>query len=79
MQKESFDEWIKEHADSIVNEVLKEAKNRQDDGEYRLYKGKTLINTYNNKEIAVHVAKKKGYTIRHVKQSITQPAEEEKT
>ena len=79
MQKESFDEWIKEHADSIVNEVLKEAKNRQDDGEYRLYKGKTLINTYNNKEIAVHVAKKKGYTIRHVKQTITQPAEEEKT
>ena len=78
-EKEGFEEWFEKHADAIVDEVLKEAKNRQDDGEYRLYKGKTLINTYNNKEIAVHVAKKKGYTIRHVKQSITQPAEEEKT
>ena len=78
-EKEDFDEWLGKHADNIVDEVLKQAYSKQNDGEYRLYKGKTLINTYNNKEIAIHIAKKKGYTIRHVKQSITQPAEEEKT
>jgi len=77
-ENETFDEWLTKHADSIVDEVLKSDTKNQD-GEYHLYKGNVLVNTYSNREVAIHVAKKKGYTIRHVKQSITQPAEEEKT
>ena len=76
--KETFDEWVEKHASDIVDEVLKSDTKNQD-VEYHLYKGNVLVNTYSNKEIAIRVAKKKGYTIRHVKQSITQPAEEEKT
>jgi len=72
-EKEDFDEWLGKHADNIVDEVLKQANSKQNDGEYRLYKGKTLINTYNNKEIAIHIAKKKGYTIRHVKKNTILP------
>ena len=75
-KNEGFDEWLEKHAASIVDEVLKQANSKQNDGEYRLYKGKTLINTYTCREIATQIAKKKGYTIRHRKQGITQPTEE---
>lgn len=77
MSEESFTDWIGKHADSIVNEVLKTAKNKQDDGEFELYnKDSVLINTYTCREVAIHVAKKKGCTIRHVKKQVKQPLEE---
>ena len=76
-ENETFDEWLEKHADSIVDEALKEAKNKQNDGEFELYnKDSVLINTYTCREVAVHVAKKKGYTVRHKRQGVTQPQQE---
>jgi len=77
MTEESFADWIEKHADNVVDEVLKTAADTKNtEGEYRLYnKDGAFINTYSNKEIAIHVAKKKGYTIRHVKKTVKQPAE----
>ncbi len=79
-KKETFDEWVEKHAEAIVDEVLKQANSKQNDGEYRLYNELGgLVNTYKNREIAIHVAKKKGYTIRHVRKQVLQPQEEETT
>jgi hypothetical protein len=57
---------LKKHADEIVDEVLRELTKSY--AEYQLYNSRgELVSTYSSREIAVMVAKKKGYTIRHVK------------
>ena len=78
MVEETFGEWLEKHADSIVDEVLREEKSKQNnDGEFEIYdKNGVLINTYTSREVAIHVAKKKGYTIRHKRQDVTQPKQE---
>ena len=78
MVEETFGEWLEKHADSIVDEVLREEKSKQNnDGEFELYnKDGVLINTYTSREVAIHVAKKKGYTVRHKRQGVTQPKQE---
>ncbi len=70
-EKERFEDWIEKHATTIVEEVLKEAESKQNDGEYQLYNEYGgLVNTYSNREAAISVAKKKHLTIRHVKKLI---------
>ena len=72
-KKETFDEWVEKHADAIVDEVLKEAE-KNTGGEYRLYNDiGGLINTFTDRKTAIRVAKKKHLTIKHVKQTVTQP------
>lgn len=57
---------LKKRADEIVSEIIREPTKNY--GEYQLYNDRgTLVSTYSGREIAVMVAKKKGYTIRHVK------------
>ena len=78
MVEETFGEWLEKHADSIVDEVLREEKSKQNnDGEFEIYdKNGVLINTYTSREVTIHVAKKKGYTVRHKRQGVTQPQQE---
>ncbi len=66
---------LKKSGDEIVNETLKEPSKNQ--GEYQLYNDRgELVSTFNSREIAVMVAKKKGCTIRHViKEGIRQKSQ----